>query len=358
MKICFYLKRMILLCVLGTHCSLMSAETATGLTADVKGAYKMRRENFAAYRGGFVGHSSQTIREILKEKGNVSTTRHAQDFERKIILKAAAASGYIHGNKEDLILPAHGIVDENSPLYKHFQILDLTQEYALGLRNNNENEDTLSQIAAYSGVEVLKLKEWFTEMRHEHRRKDRSNQLCLGETKFDGNEDSAWINFLSLTPLDDQLRAMPLKPYDNDRRASVPGRNTVGYNMVGGNNETNLGPVQEVINTVIAFEDDAESKTITRDDARYFFIYVAAALQNEQNVYIEKVEGNPGIEFDGDDFIAYVNIRDRNNREFAPIHLPKERLMRAYQIIKDNSFFPDDDSDDIKLSSSGDFVLK
>lgn len=117
---------------------------------------------------------TMTINGILKNQNNVNAHRHATNTEKETILKAVMASVVIHGDNPSYRLPAHGL-DQGGALYKHFEILRLTESLASDLMHQlSVGFMDLTQLTNYgnlysfSGKNISDFKNWFEDVLAEH----------------------------------------------------------------------------------------------------------------------------------------------------------------------------------------------
>lgn len=142
----------------------------------VRDNYRWRHEAYNPFPAddripGYTGELNKIFR-------NKPSNKPAKPEEKRDILKAVMATALIHG--DDMSLPAHGIDPNNVDLFRHYEILRITQEISQKLFKNLAS-DTLPNVLGeirgirdvnylqtYGGITVGMLEEWFIEARNEH----------------------------------------------------------------------------------------------------------------------------------------------------------------------------------------------
>lgn len=115
-----------------------------------------------------------TINDILKDKHKVDVRRQASNAEKETILKAVMASVVIHKGDSKYRLPTHEL-NETHTLYKHFEILRLTEELAdiywrqfINTGNIRSGEFINSNLYTYSGLNWGVYFDFFYDVINQH----------------------------------------------------------------------------------------------------------------------------------------------------------------------------------------------
>ena len=115
-----------------------------------------------------------TLNQLFAKK---PSTRPASKEEKEDILKAVMGAALIHG--ENMSLPAHGVSSKDTSIYRHHEILRITQELSQRLAGSIiDNDfsaidqidgfDGIDLLKTYGGIEIDKLKTWFKDVYAAH----------------------------------------------------------------------------------------------------------------------------------------------------------------------------------------------
>ncbi len=142
----------------------------------VRDNYRWRHEAYNPFPAddripGYTGELNKIFR-------NKPSNKPAKPEEKRDILKAVMATALIHG--DDMSLPAHGIDPNNVDLFRHYEILRITQKISQKLAadlvsdslsdvlNGIPNIDEVRSLEIYGGITTENLIGWFNEALNEH----------------------------------------------------------------------------------------------------------------------------------------------------------------------------------------------
>lgn len=111
---------------------------------------------------------TESINDVLGDRSKVNQKRPACKIEKEIILKAVMGTVIIHGQEYKLALPKF---DESHGLYRHYEILRLTEELSHKLATQYQNKsgidraclDDYEDLYAFSGLGRDIFDSWFYE---------------------------------------------------------------------------------------------------------------------------------------------------------------------------------------------------
>ncbi|MES2607172.1 MAG: hypothetical protein V4544_00335 [Pseudomonadota bacterium] len=185
MKINFYFKLILVVCVAISHCfsnAVNIIETENTLRCSVFNTIpnhknEVHTKTISKDKNEALVEYTTTINTILIDQNRVSK-RHAELNEKKIILQAVMGSIIVHDNYPEHLLADHDLLATNE-LYKHFEILRLTQEVSkyFSMRKHENAKynlkdddygDEYKNLYIYSGLTHDMLCDWFNEIYKAH----------------------------------------------------------------------------------------------------------------------------------------------------------------------------------------------
>lgn len=151
-----------------------AAETARAMDV-VRKSYAGR---MAAYNedptNNIIPRYTGTLNQLFAKK---PSARPASKEEKEDILKAVMGAALIHG--DNMSLPAHGVSSKDTSIYRHHEIIRITQELSQRLAGSIiDNDfsaidqidgfDGIDLLKTYGGIEIDKLKTWFKDVYNTH----------------------------------------------------------------------------------------------------------------------------------------------------------------------------------------------